>query len=144
LKSIANPDDLGDQHMSERLLKLCSRLLEEKQGTEGGDKVQSRNVAILLRYNLNYSPLRNDHNWYLAIELGPYDWHTSEQFDLLVDYHIGICDRKDYRAIFDAFVILAGLQGTPSAPERPRRYVRTTIRFMDPAVMRGVRYAALN
>jgi hypothetical protein len=143
LKSIANPDDSGDRHMSERLLRLCSRLLEEKQGADGGDKVQSRDVAILLRYSLNYSPLR-DHNWYLTFELGPYDWHTPEQFDLLVDYHTDICHDKDYGAIFDTFVILAGLRGIPRTPERQRRYITTAIEFMDPKMRRRVRYAALN
>ena len=96
--------------MSERFLKLCFRLLEVAQGIEERDKVnsgnkvqfedtfenkvQSKDVAILLRFSLNYSPLQLEDNpdRYLAFELGPYDWHTLEQFDLLVDYHVHVCD----------------------------------------------------
>ena len=157
-RSIANPDELSDRRMSERFLKLCFRLLEEMQGTEGGhylqskdivqshegDQVQFRDIAILLRFSLNLSPLLDDSNWYLAFELGPYDWHTPEQFDLLVDYHAHVCDGTDYRAIFDTFVVLAGLHRSPNTPERQRHYVQTTIQFMDPAMPRRVRYAALN
>ena len=169
-KSIDILNDLSDAHMSETYLKLCFSLLEKAQGREGGDNVHSgqfeeafqdqvqSNVAFLLHLSLNCYTLLDGPNWYLAFELGPYGWHTPKQFDLLVDYHAHICDSKganfSLKAILNTFVVLAGLHGSPSTPERQRHYAETTIQFMDPGMIyrvrmdpgirRQIRYAALN
>ena len=59
----------------------------------------------------NYSPLLDDSYWYLAFELGPYDWYTPSRFGLLVDYHAHSHSTVfSLKAIFDTFVVLAALE----------------------------------
>ena len=96
----------------------------------------------------NYTPLLDDPYWYLAFELGPYNRHRPNRFGLLVNYYTHICDSHStvfsLKAITDTFVVLAGLHGSPSTPQRQRHYVETTFRFMDLGMIRDARYTALS
>jgi hypothetical protein len=105
--------------MSERAVKLCFYLLKEDSGTVGKSQVQSNSVAILIRL-ISYN---------LEMFDGPPP-HTLAQFDLLVDYHLHICEGTDVDAVSTTFQLLEWLGGSPNAPDRMRRYIDTAIRFM--------------
>ena len=103
---------------NERCIKYCFRLLEEASSTAAEDKVRSRTVANLI------------HHFRCLAHWKPRSWYTQREFDLLVDYHLRICQGTDYDAITDTFDMLSVLCGSPSTQGRMRRYADTMIRFM--------------
>ena len=107
---------LWDDRLLERALDFCFCLLEE--GAPGEDHVRSKSVARLLRIL--------DHHW------SRLKWarRTPAQFDMLVDYHLHICEGTDHDAIRCTFMVLISLHGSPSTPDRTRLYIDTMIRFM--------------
>ena len=107
-----------DRCTNERCIKFCLRLLEEASSTETEDKVRSRTVASLIHHFRCIAPWK------------PRSWYTQREFDLLVDYHLQICQDTDYDTIPYTFDMLWGLCGSPSTQGRMRRYVDTMIRFM--------------
>ena len=142
--------DRADDAISNQCLKLSFHFLEEAEVS--GLDIRFKNVATLLRLSLFYSPrssmwgfLHQDGSgpeW--IYWLGQPDWHTSAQFDLLVDYLMRAYEDTDYDAIGDAFVVLAALHGSPSTLERKRLYIDTIIQCMGQEVRLSVRLAALN
>ena len=142
--------DRADDAISIQCLKLSFHFLDEA-GVSGVD-IQSKNVATMLRLSLLYSSrssmwkfLHQDGSgseW--VYWLGQPDWHTSAQFELMVDYLLRTCERTDYDTIGDAFVILAALRGSPSTLERKRLYIETIIQSMGAEIQLYVRLAAVN
>ena len=108
----------GDRCTNERCIKYCFRLLEEASSTEAEDIVRSRTVASLI------------HQFRCLAHWKPCSWYTQREFDLLVDYHLQICQGTDYDTIKDTFRLLSELCGSPSTQGRMRRYADTMIRFM--------------
>ena len=103
--------------------KFCLRLLEELEGvgtptedTMAG--VRFKRVATLIRFNV-----RNSFP-------NPKAWFTQAHLDLLVDYHLKICEGSDYDTIKHTFTLLTWLGGPPSTQVRKCRYIDTTIRLM--------------
>ena len=98
-----------------RALIFCLRLLEE--GTPGEDHVRDNSIARLIQI------------------LGSWFHHTlvkctPTQYDMLVDYHLHICEGTDHETIRKTFDMLNSPHGSPSTPDRIGRYVDTMIRFM--------------
>ena len=110
----------------DRALNFCFRLLEE--GAPSKDHVRSNSVARLIRILDNHWPSLIGDRW------------TPAQFDLLVDYHLHICEGTDHHAITSTFMVLIRLRGSPSTPDRMHRYTDTMIRFMGHET---TRFAAL-
>jgi hypothetical protein len=142
------------QIVSIRWLQLCFRVLEnERSGIEGVDD-RFKDVVAILRLSLLSSAIRESYwIWLCMHEIGPShvwywngkpDWHTPAQFDLLVDFLLRVCEGTDYAAIGDTFVVLAGLRGSPSTPEKTRLYIETTIRYMGQEVPIYARHAAMS
>ena len=112
----------GDHCLSKRCFKFCLHLLElggvgtvtPTNDAMAGDKP----VATLIRFNV-LNPFSN-----------PKDWFTQAHLDLLVDYHLRICQGSDYDAVNDTFTVLTWLRGSPSTQDRKCRYIDSTIRFM--------------
>ena len=100
----------------DRVLNFCFRLLEE--GALGEDDIRDNSVVRLLRIL--------DHHYY---RLQWISW-TPAQFDMLVDYHLHICEGTDHDAISCTFMVLMGLGGSPSAPDQMCLYIDTMIHFM--------------
>ena len=113
-----------DRRLFDRALKFWFRLLEEDPGALGKDEVRSRSLAILIGL------IARSGFW------DPKDWCTPAQFDLLVDYHLYICEGADYDLIRYTFELLEGLPRSPSTPDRMRRYIDTMIRFMGQKITR--------
>ena len=113
----------SDHHLSERCFKFCLRLLEEGVGTPTEDTiagVRFKRVATLIRLTVRHQ---------LAFP-NPKDWFTQAHLDLLVDYHLRICEGSDYDTVIDTLIVLTWLRGSPSTHDRKCRYIDTTIRFM--------------
>ena len=104
--------------MLDRAIRLCFRLLEEHPDTIGESQVQSRNLASLIH------TISRDWLW----DAGSRDSVTAAQFELLVDYHLHICEGTDYHLIKATFWMLEF--GSSNNPERMRRYIDTIICFM--------------
>ena len=104
-----------DDCLLDRALNFCFHLLE--QGALGEDHIRSNSVAGLIRILYDWPPNKRD-GW------------TPAQFDMLVDYHLHICEGTDHDAIHCTFTVLIRLCGSPGTPDRMRRYVDTMIRFM--------------
>ena len=107
-----------DRCTNERCIKYCFRLLEEVSVSMAEDKVRSRTVASLI------------HHFRCMARWEPRNWYTQREFDLLVDYHLRICQDTDYDTIPHSFYLLSGLCGYPSTPGRMRRYIDTMVQFM--------------
>jgi hypothetical protein len=116
---VANNPFFSDRRISERALQFCCHLLGENSGTLDDDPVRSKSVAILL--HLIVSDTINGRE--------PLS-HTPAQFDLLVDYHLRICDGADDVAITDTLPVLTWLGGSPSTWDRTHRYIDTLLRFI--------------
>ena len=115
-----------DDCLLDRVLNFCFSLLEE--GAPGEEDVRDNSVLRLIRIlNRNLRRLKRE-GW------------TPAQFDMLVDYHLHICQGTDYPAIRSTFWVLIGLGGSPSTSDRMRRYIDTMIRFMGHET---TRFAAL-
>ena len=136
-------DPYYDHGISIRCLKLGFHFLGQKG-------VSGNKAATVLHLSVLCSPVNP---WYFSHHeygpdrwhwLGPPDWHTPSQFGLLVDHLIQVCEKKDYDAIYDAFVVLAGLRGSPSTLERKRTYIERMIQFMELDTPLNVCEAALN
>ena len=96
-------------------LIFCCHLLEE--GMPGEDHIRSNSIACLIQIlNLNRHLLKMD--------------STPAQYDMLVDYHLHICEGTDHDAVTSTFGVLNHLGGSPSTPDRMRHYIDTTIHFM--------------
>ena len=109
----------NNRRLSEWCFKCCLHTLEE--GTPIKDTmtgIRSKRVATLIHFCALY-PFLN-----------PNDWFTQTHLDLLVDYHLRICDGSDYDAVVGTFTILGWLRGSPSTQDRICHYIDTTIRFM--------------
>lgn len=143
-----------NQTMSIQCLQCTFRILEDERGVSEDD-VRFNNVTAMLHLCLLHSSLKEtDRVWHFLHQKGssveswywlePPDWHTPQQFDLLVDYLLWLCDRTDYVAIGDAFAVLAGLRGSPSTLIRKRTYIETVICFMGSEKPLHTRHAALN
>ena len=107
------------EHMEimERVIKFCFHLLGDDPDTaQGEDQVRSRNLALLIPFIV-----RNDF-------IDERKSFTMAQFDLLMNYHLHICEDTDYNLIKDTFQLLEF--GSPNYPKRMRRYIDTIIRFM--------------
>ena len=102
--------------MCDRVLRFCFHLLEEDSDTMGEDQVRSRNLALLVHIIVRHP------DW------DPRRSFTAAQFDLLMDYHLHICEGTDYDLIKATFRILE--LGSSNNPERIRRHIDTIIRFM--------------
>ena len=99
-----------------RAIRLCFHLLEENPDTMIEDQIRSRNLALLIY-------IIADHRFW-----DTRDSFTAAQFDLLIDYHLNICEGTDYHLIQDTFWMLE--HGSSNNPERMRRYIDTIMRFM--------------
>ena len=77
-----------------------------------------KRVATLIHFNVR-KPFPN-----------PKDWFTQTHLDLLVDYHLRICEGSDYGAVVHTFTVLTWLRGSPSTQDKKCRYIDTMIRFM--------------
>ena len=108
-----------DNRLVYRGLNFCFRLLEE--GAPGKDHVRDNSVARLIR-------ILEHHSYGLKM-----DGWTQAQFDMLVDYHLHICEGTDHdaSAIRCTFSMLRTLGGSPSTPDRMGCYIETMIRFMS-------------
>ena len=113
LRIIGKEYGYGDE--LQRCLKFCFRLLEEDIDAMGEDQVRS--IAILLR-------------WLTRYPFGSSTKHTQGQVDLLVDYHLQICEGTDHKAIDVTFEVLARLGASPSTQGRMRRYIDTMIQYL--------------
>ena len=110
---------LDGRRLSEWCFKSCLRLLEEGTPTEDTMAgIRSKRIATLIHFCVLH-PFSN-----------PNDWFTQTHLDLLVDYHIRICQGSDYDAVYYTFTILGWLRGSPSTQDRICRYIDTMIRFM--------------
>jgi hypothetical protein len=102
------------------------------RGGHARDEMHFKEVAAALHLSCSYYPIwKEDLTWlYLCFPDRSkwLDWHTPEQFDLLVDYLIRACDGNNYTTIGDSFVVLADLRGSPSTLERKRLYIEATLR----------------
>ena len=107
----------SDRCTNKKCIKYCFRLLEEASGTEAEDNVRSRTVASLIHH-------------FQCSRWEPRNWYTQRKFDLLVDYHLQICEGMDYDIISHTFRMLSGLGGSPSTQDRMRRYIDTMVQFM--------------
>ena len=105
-----------DHHLSERCFRFCLHLLEGVLGTP--TDVQLKYIAALIRFNVRY-PFPDPKNWFTQVHL-----------DLLMDYHIRICQGSDYDAVEATFTVLVWLGGSPSTQDKKCRYIDTMIRFM--------------
>ena len=83
----------------------------------GKDHVRSRNLAILIHIMDN------------RLTRDRMQSFTVAQFDLLMDYHLHICEGTDYHLISATFRILK--YGPSNYPDRMRCYIDTIIRFME-------------
>ena len=97
-------------------LNFCFRLLEES--APGEDHVRDNSVASLIRIL---------HHYYSRLKGVKY---TPTQFDMLVDYHLHICEGTDHDTISNTFIVLMSLGGPPSTHDRMGRYIDTMICFM--------------
>ena len=103
-------------HMLDCAVRFCFHLLNKDSDTMGEDQVRSRNLTLLIRIIVHH----------------PY-WDrrksfTVAQFDLLMNYHLHICEGTDYDLINATFWMLEF--GSSNTPERMRCYIDTIIRFM--------------
>ena len=108
-----------DDRLSEWCLKCCLRLLEV--GTPIKDTmagIRSKRIATLIHFCALH-PFPN-----------PKDRFTQAHLDLLVDYHLRICDGSDYDTVKHTFTVLGWLRGSPSTQDRICLDIDTTIRFM--------------
>ena len=83
----------------------------------GKDHVQSRNLALLIHTmdnRLTWDRMRS---------------FTVAQFELLMDYHLHICEGTNYHLISATFRILE--YGPSNYPDRMRCYIDTIIRFIE-------------
>ena len=99
-----------------RAVRFCFNLLEEDRDTPGEDQVRSRNLALLIHIIV--------HHPFWATRSS----FTVAQFDLLMDYHLQICEGTDYNLIKDTFWMLE--LGSSNNPKRMRRYIDTIIHFV--------------
>ena len=97
-------------------LNFCFRLLEE--GTPGEDHIRFKSVARLIQILHCYYHRLKRVKW------------TPVQFDMLVDYHLHVCEGTDHDTIGSTFSVLNSLHGLPSTPDRMGRYIETIIHFM--------------
>ena len=119
---------LLDYHpLSEWCFKCCLCLLEKHVDTsirptellfDDIIMVNDKHIATLIHFNV-LNPFSN-----------PKDWFTQAHLNLLVDYHLRICQGSNYDAINDTFTVLTWLRGSPSTQGRKCRYIDSTIRFM--------------
>ena len=110
---------LDDRRLSEWCFKSCLRLLKEGTPTEDTMAgIRSKRVATLIRFCALH-PFSN-----------PKDWFTQTHLDLLVDYHLRICDGSDYDTVKHTLTVLGWLCGSPSTQDRKCHYIDMTIRFM--------------
>ena len=115
LLQYANYIPFIDDRQLYRALNFCLRLLEE--GTPGEDHVRDNSIARLIHI------------------FGSWFHHkrikcTPTQYDMLVDYHLHICEGTDHETIRMTFDMLNSPHGSPSTPDRMGRYIDTMIRFM--------------
>ena len=113
---------LDDHPLSEWCFKCCVRLLEGVETPRTDDTmagIRFKRITTLIHVIVR-NPFPN-----------PKDWFTQVHLDLLVDYHLRICDGSDYHAVYDTFMVLGWLRGSPSTQDRKCRYIDTMIRFMD-------------
>ena len=101
----------------DRAIRFCFHLLEEDPDTMGEVQIRSRNLALLIHF-IVHTPCNRD----ARVSF------TAAQFDLLMDYHLHICEGTDYNLIKDTFWMLK--RCLPNNPERMRRYIDTIIRLM--------------
>ena len=143
----------GDHQESIRWLEVCLQFLADEWPATEGTEVHFKDVAVTIRHSLLSSPLRKEYLIWLFLHetgeialywMGQPDWHTPEQFDLLVDYLLHVCEGTDYDIIGDTFVILAGLRGSPSTLERRRLYIEAMIRCMSQDTSIYARHAAMS
>ena len=109
----------NDRRLSELCFKCCLHLLEEGVGTPTDDTmagVRFKLIATLIRFNVR--------NPFLDPSF------TQAHLDLLVDYHLRICEGSDHDTVKHTFAILAWLRGSPSTQDRKCRYIDMTIRLM--------------
>ena len=106
---------IGGRHVLQRCLKYCFRLLED-MGAMGEDQVRS--VAILLRCQTRFSRETSKE-------------YTQRQVDLLMDYHLQICQGTVHEAIDDTFEVLARLGASPTTRDRMRHYIDTMIQYIE-------------
>ena len=112
---------VGNRRLSEWCFVICVCLLEEDIDSPTEDTmagVRFKHIATLIRF-CALNPFPN-----------PKDWFTQAHLDLLVDYHLRICQGSDYDAVKHTFMVLARLRGSPSTQDRKCRYIDTMIRFM--------------
>ena len=110
--------------MFDRALDFCFRLLEE--GAPGEGHVRSNSVARLIQILHHYYHQLKRVKW------------TQAQFDMLVNYHLHICEGTDQLTIKSTFLLLNDLRGSPSTSDRMGCYIETMIRFMGHNTMRFV------
>ena len=117
---------LGDMdRLSEWCFKFCLRLLEEGVGTPTDDTMAGvwfERVATLIRFTVR-NPFHTRDGFRK-------DWFTQAHLDLLLDYHLRICEGSDYDAVVRTFTALGWLRSLPSTQDRICHYIDTTIRFM--------------
>lgn len=148
-------DARPDGFMSMGCLQSSFRFLEEE--FECPMELRIKLVASSLRLSLWYSewPCQGLYlTWFFLHILvpspggchwiGPPVWHTSDQFDSLVEYHLCISQSQDYGVIYETYVVLAALGGSPSTLNSKRHYIDTIIRFMGLDIPVFARDAALN
>ena len=97
-----------------RIIRLFFHLLDEDP--TGGDHVRSRNLALLIHIIDGRLP---------SDRMPPF---TVAQFNLLMDYHLRICQGTDYDLVDSTFRKLRF--GPSNSPDRMRCYIDTIIRFM--------------
>ena len=102
--------------MLDLAIRFCFHLLGEDPDTTGEDQVRSRNLALLIRLLVHHPSWDSRGSF------------TEAQSDLLMYYHLHICEGTDYNLIKDTFWML-GL-GSLNNPERMRHYIDSIIRFM--------------
>ena len=104
----------------DRAIRFCFHLLEEDLDTTGEDQVRSRNLAFLIHIFVKYESIF----WVTRNSF------TAAEFDLLVDYHLHICEGTNYNLIEDTFSMLAYSPPNTLSSERMRHYTDSIIRFM--------------
>ena len=103
----------------DRAIRFCFHLLAEDPDRTSEDPLRSRNLALLIH-------IIHDNNGNTSLEARAS--FTVAELDLLVDYHLRICEGTDYDLIKATFWMLK--YDLSHNPDRMRRYIDTIIRFM--------------